>query len=440
MKSLSDAIASAHAADFLPARSQARSGDLGGACELIDSLDAGGGVYLALVRTGARILVVPGQLSDTGFHRAPVSERILNTASTGNFRIEHINSLSPDLATDDIVPSEHSLTVDQSNDSVIVNNRIMLKWQINATASPAPSRLRALNTQSVTPLPLGTIEWIDPVSREVLTLATATEFISDSRDGWEWAVELVRSYSQGSGADAITPFAEVGRMTGEMHAALARSKTADIDTGDTEIVELDHERIQGFLDSAMDDLATACEIVDGPAGDRLRARQSVIRKRLQTLANVDHTPAIDTHGDFHVGQILQSPDGVYYIVDFDGSPIESPLERLAKQPAARDVASMLASIDHVARVVNYRTEGLEPQAALIWSAHAQEIFLLEYKDVLRREGLLAILDERLIEPFMLHQELREFIYSVRHLPHWRYVPDSVITSMFPAEERNEGDI
>ena len=427
MSSLSSAITAANAMDLLPDRSQARSGDLHEPCELVDSLDAGNGAYLTLVRTGARTIVVPGQLTDTGFQRAPVSARILNTASHGNFRIEHINSLEPNQSTDNH-SSEHSITVDQSNDSVIVNNAIMLKWQINATTSPAPSRLRALSSQPITPLPIAIIEWIDPDTGEVLTLATATEFIPDSRDGWEWAVELVRSYAQGSGVDAITPFAEIGRMTGEMHAALAR----------TEIKELNHDRIEEFLNSALADLATACEIVDGAEGDRLRARQAAIRERLNTLTTVDHIPAINTHGDFHVGQILESPAGDYYIVDFDGSPIASPIERLAKQPAARDIASMLASIDHVARVVNYRTKGLEPQASLIWAAHAQEIFLLEYKDVLRREGLITILDERLIEPFMLHQELREYIYSVRHLPHWRYVPDSVITSMFPAHAQNEG--
>ena len=434
MISLSAAIAAATAADLLPDRSQARSGDLHEPCELVDSLDAGNGAYLALVRTGARILVVPGQLSDTDFHRAPVSEAILNTASSGNFRIEHINSLAPNQSTDNH-STERSITVDQSNDSVIVNNTIMLKWQINATTSPAPSRLRALSTQPVTPLPIATIEWIDPDSGEVLTLATATEFIPDSRDGWEWAVELVRSYAQGSGVDAITPFARIGQMTGEMHAALARTES-----GDTDIKELHRDRIQEFLDSALADLNTACEIVDGAEGKRLRARQAAIRERLNTLTSVDHTPAINTHGDFHVGQVIESPAGEYFIVDFDGSPIETPAERLAKQPAARDIASMLASIDHVARVVNYRTEGLEPQVSLIWAAHAQEIFLLEYMDVLRREGLITILDERLIEPFMLHQELREYIYSVRHLPHWRYVPDSVITSMFPAQPQNEGAI
>ncbi len=436
MKSLTAAIAAANAADLLPDRSQARSGDLRGPCQLVDSLDAGDGAYLALVRTGDRILVVPGQLGDKGFYRAPVSERILNSQSSGNFRIQHINPLPEKNSPKESEPvTEHSITVDQSNDSVIVNNQVMLKWQINATASPAPARLRALTTHSVTPLPLAIIEWIDPQTNQVLTLGTAAEFSPGSLDGWDWAVELVRAFAQGKGPDAISPFAVIGRLTGEMHAALARTAN-----GDTGIVELNHARIQEFLDSALADLAMACEIVDAAEGERLRARQGVIRERLMTLSSVDHTPAIDTHGDFHMGQILRSPAGDYYIVDFDGSPTASPQERFAKQPAARDVASMLASIDHVARVVNYRTDGLEPQAALIWSAHAQEIFLLEYKDVLRREGLLEILDERLIEPFMLHQELHEFIYSVSHLPHWRYVPDSVLTSMFPTETLNEGAV
>jgi maltokinase len=93
---------------------------------------------------------------------------------------------------------------------------------------------------------------------------------------------------------------------------------------------------------------------------------------------------------------------------------------------------MLASIDHVARVVNYRTPGLDPRPALIWIAHAQEAFLASYQQVLAAHGLRNILDDRLIAPFMMQQEMREYIYSARHLPHWRYVPDAVIASEFPS--------
>jgi len=43
---------------------------------------------------------------------------------------------------------------------------------------------------------------------------------------------------------------------------------------------------------------------------------------------------------------------------------------------------------------------------------------------------------------MLDQECREFVYSARHLPHWRYVPDAVLTEMFPDVDASldEGDL
>ena len=440
MTTLSEAIAAANAADLLPDRTQARAAELTGPFELIDSLDAGEGAYLALVRAGDRILVVPGQLDATGFHRVAVSARILNSESTANFRIDLIDPIiNSHLSQESINTSERQITVDQSNDSVIVNEQIMLKWQINATLSPAPSRLRMLASHSentpITPAPLAIIEWTDPETDQVLTLATATEFVPDSRDGWEWAVELVRAFAQGKGVDAISPFAIIGQLTGLMHVAFAQSSPQ------VESIEiLETNAITQFAESAQVDLEMACTLIDGDEGDRLRQRRNMISEHLGELNSIDHTIAIDTHGDFHVGQILKSPTDQYFIVDFDGSPVLTPQERLKKQPAARDIAGMLASIDHVARVVNYRTEGLEPHAALIWSARAQEAFLMAYKDVLRQHDLLKILDERLLKPFMLHQELREYIYSARHLPHWRYVPDSVITSIFPAKDLDEGVI
>jgi hypothetical protein len=32
---------------------------------------------------------------------------------------------------------------------------------------------------------------------------------------------------------------------------------------------------------------------------------------------------------------------------------------------------------------------------------------------------------------MVDQELREYLYAVRFLPHWTYVPDAVLTELFP---------
>jgi maltokinase len=51
--------------------------------------------------------------------------------------------------------------------------------------------------------------------------------------------------------------------------------------------------------------------------------------------------------------------------------------------------------------------------------------------MLSRHGLADLLDERLLSPLRLQQEVREFLYAVRHLPVWRYVPDGALVDLLP---------
>jgi maltokinase len=95
---------------------------------------------------------------------------------------------------------------------------------------------------------------------------------------------------------------------------------------------------------------------------------------------------------------------------------------------------MLASLDHVGRVVVKRTDGVDPAIVRAWIAAAQDSFLAAYRGTLASLGSLELLDERLLVPLRLQQECREFLYAVRHLPHWRYVPDAALLDLLPDEE------
>ena len=96
---------------------------------------------------------------------------------------------------------------------------------------------------------------------------------------------------------------------------------------------------------------------------------------------------------------------------------------------------MLQSLDHVGRVVVRRVEGADAARVEQWIADAQERFLSAYRRRLAEADASRLLDDRLLLPFRVEQECREFLYAVRHLPRWRYVPDQALQALFPGDER-----
>jgi maltokinase len=159
---------------------------------------------------------------------------------------------------------------------------------------------------------------------------------------------------------------------------------------------------------------------------------------LAPLARAAGTVVAPIHGDLHVGQILRAGEPTrFLVIDFDGSPTDTPAQRREPQPVARDVASMLASWDHVGRVVLHRTQGLESahrERVLAWIERSQRAFLETYAAELAAAGRADLLDRRLVRPYQVLQECREYAYARRYLPHWRYVPDAALPALLARPE------
>lgn len=319
---------------------------------------------------------------------------------------------------------EREITVDQTNRSVVVGERAVVKWLLHTDPAghPAPARLQALVDAGFTamPRPWGLLHQRNTQSGALQLTAIVTEYLPGTQDGWEWAVEDVRAHVRGAESGALSAPIELGVITAQMHLAFART---GVDTATAAQV---HE----WCATAESDLAEALELIDGAEGQRLRALATRIEKALRPLAGCVGTPLIDVHGDLHIGQWLRTAKpSAYSVIDFDGNPLQSALKRMQRQPAARDVAGMLASLDHVGRVVIYRTPGVDAAAVAAWIAVAQEMFLMTYRGELSKGRAAYLLDERLLGAFLVQQECREFVYSVRHLPHWRYVPDAALPAL-----------
>jgi predicted trehalose synthase len=95
----------------------------------------------------------------------------------------------------------------------------------------------------------------------------------------------------------------------------------------------------------------------------------------------------------------------------------------------RDLASMLRSIDHVARSARRRAETrhgrpLErPSLDLdAWHRRARERFLEAYRGGLLERRVPVDIDPDLLRAFEVDKELYEFAYAATYLPSWLYAP------------------
>lgn len=433
-------VAAVPAADLLPARLREESSPqvpehltLVGAAALSGSRstlavmrDEGGALFAGPVAAAGRVRRTrPGE----GAARALATTMADGAAVAGDGFATTL--LLPPVTHDDGVASAHErpMLVDQTHESVVVGDRAVVKWSVHAEPTPAtvlvPHLVEAGFTQM--PRPWGFVTWQSGTGAAPVLVASVMDYLPGASDGWTWAVDDVGAAATvASGlSSALAPMGVLGRLVADLHLALATPTSV---LPDPTATAGSHE-VSGWRRLADQLLDRAVAAVDGPEGARLAALRNRIAGAFAGLGDVESTVTMPVHGDLHIGQVLRWSGG-YAVGDFDGNPVLPVAERLRPQPAARDVAGMLQSLDHVGRVVVRRVEGADPAVVESWIAAAQEGFLVAYRSRLDEEGAAALLDERLLLPFRAEQECREFLYAVRHLPRWRYVPDQALQALF----------
>ena len=261
---------------------------------------------------------------------------------------------------------------------------------------------------------------------EKVLLASAVQFLEGATDGWTWTVSDAGEYAAGQTEldSATLPLVSVGELVADLHIAMATS-TSLISAPRSDATP---SEVTSWEDLARRLLGEAIDEVDGAEGERLCDAAPHIEAAVAALSEIRSTPIIPVHGDLHVGQVLRWRDG-YAVGDFDGNPVLPAATRLAPQPTARDVAGMLQSLDHVGRVVNRRVDAADPGRTDEWIEAAQSTFLDAYLSRLSLRGHAELFDHRLLLPFRFEQECREYLYAVRHLPRWRYVPDQALMAL-----------
>jgi trehalose synthase-fused probable maltokinase len=309
-----------------------------------------------------------------------------------------------------------AMGVEQSNSSIVFDDRLVLKLfrRLEPGINPDLEMLRFL-TQREFPNIAPLHGWYEYEGASLAaTLGIAQEFISGSRDGWDLAQEEIVSDPE----RFLERLGSLGAVTGRMHTVLGS------DGGDpafspeepsneaisllTATIDEDIERI--FLQLPDDERAAP---IFG-RGEDVRAK---LAQRSQIGTGGKH---IRIHGDYHLGQTIDTPRG-WVILDFEGEPARPLPERRQKRSPLKDVAGMLRSFAYAISAVELLQGRSAPPD---FEQRARQAFLGSYFTEVDA-GLLPAGEapiHNMLSIFELEKAVYELRYELDNRPDWVPIP------------------
>ena len=323
--------------------------------------------------------------------------------------IEVLGHIAPELSAKTVRP----LTVEQSNSSIVYDEKIIVKLfrRIHRGPNPDIDAVASLLERGYRHVPeqYGVLE--RPDAGEVQHLAVAREFLAGASDGWHLALTSLRILfarhedPATSGGDFAPDAGRLGAITAQLHLALADAfGTTEADLSSW---------VAGFR-------AQLDRVREHVPADAISQRYD----RITELSDVG--PAIRIHGDLHLGQSLRADSG-WFLIDFEGEPARPLAERVLPSSPLRDVAGMLRSFHYAAEVARWEgahDEDESRQEAAAWEARARDAYLAGYFGTDGIDELLPGEPDRLalLQGFELDKATYEVGYEVGFRPKWVPIP------------------
>jgi predicted trehalose synthase len=313
---------------------------------------------------------------------------------------------------------------EQSNSSVIFGEEQVLKVfrRVEPGVNPELEMVRFLSTHGFGNVAALT-GWYE-YSGELMqaTLGIMQAFVAEAREGWQLALD--------DPLGLLARLPELGAATGEMHSVLASDPT-DLafspEDPSAEALSLLTATIDEQIEQVFLDLP-----VDTPGLEPIIGRGEEVRDRLQSMSHVGvGGRLIRHHGDYHLGQTMLSDAG-WTILDFEGEPARSLLERRRKRSPLRDVAGMLRSFAYAASASEL-LRGVPAPAG--WEAQARQGFLDAYLETVDQSLLPAgrPATDKLLAIFELEKAVYELRYELNNRPDWVPIPVAGIARLLQEE-------
>jgi len=349
------------------------------------------------------------------------------------------------------------LSAEQSNSSVVVADRVVLKLirRVNPGIHPElemSAYLTAAGFTNISPL-LGWVSRVDEHATPHL-LMIAQGYLSNQGDAWAWTQNTLErairdemeptSSASEAHTDALAELdgfaALLGQRLGEMHVLLA-APTEDAAfqprTSDAQDSERWGTQITAELTHALDLLAQHRDSLDSDSQalvDDLQQQRDGLTQHIDNLARQAQGGLLmRVHGDLHLGQVLVV-QGDAYLIDFEGEPARPLEERRARHSPYKDVSGVLRSFDYAAAMIlrNASAVDLSDPARKARQRVARHYLHQSRHAFVEAYGLATAAmphawqqaegERAALELFCLEKAAYEITYEAENRPNWLAVP------------------
>jgi maltose alpha-D-glucosyltransferase/alpha-amylase len=371
------------------------------------------------------------------------------------------------------------LKVEQSNTSIVYDNKLFLKLyrKLEEGVNPDSEITRHLSEKQQFPHvpPFGGSLEFRRGRNETRILGLLLGLVPNEGDAWAYTLDAVGRYFErvlaekpAAPAAAESLFStnppvpdtvdaliggvyperarQLGQLTGEMHKALA-AETTDGNFAPEPFTALYQRSVYQSMRASVRKMIQLLQRHVGSianpedksrALDLIAAEKLILDRQARILKSRMRASKIRIHGDYHLGQVLNTGKG-FVVIDFEGEPSRPLSERKLKRSPLRDVAGMMRSFHYAghtalsqqATIREEDARGLQSWAE-VWSARISRIYLAAYLEA--TAGTTFLPDQPddlriLLDAYLLDKAVYEVGYELNNRPAWVGIPIRGIQSI-----------
>lgn len=375
---------------------------------------------------------------------------------------------------DEICHKSKLMSIEQSNTSIVYNDKYMLKVyrRLFDRSNPDYEISYFLTEQTKfrnSPQFAGSVNW-NQENNYTISLGLMQQLIPNQGDAWEYFLPFVKRFFNRCiernvrleelpeiplfknipreevphilvellGLDIIDRVILLAKRTAEMHVSLGSEKidlkfTPSTYNSDYS-VWLKNRLIYQFENrvNLLENTIFRLEGLTLDLANEFLNHRKLIRFHFLGFDETDlKSQRIRIHGDYHLGQVLVTEDD-FYIIDFEGEPESTIRDRKVKQTPLKDVAGMLRSFHYAiySIIFNNQEEFKLSQEQLFdlgeWLySYLVGIFLHQYIDVVQKNNLNIGYQaeiEYLLKYSILEKAVYELGYELNARPTWTIIP------------------